>query len=758
MSEQIQNFIGRSVPRLEDRPLLTGQGRFAADINFPGQWIMRVVRSAVAHGEIKSVDAGGALKLPGVHAVWTHADVAHIPPIGFRLTGLKQLEPYRQPVLAQNCVRYVGEPIAVVFADDQYVAEDAADLIEADIEPRQATMHAAEQPGVFAPELTTEAGTVEKSYGDVEAAFDKAHAVVSLELSVGRHTGVPLETRGAIARYDEARDVLEMHGAAKVPHWNRDTLARMLGRPQQSVQLYEGHVGGGFGIRGELYPEDVLVCAAALKFKRPIKWIEDRREHLIAANHSRQQQHRIRAAVDAQGHILAIDNEFFHDNGAYMRTHAATVPDLAAAMLPGPYRVPAYRARGHIRLTNKTPCGTYRAPGRYESTFVRERLMDAIAAKLGIDRVEIRKRNLLPKSAMPYALGLDTLGTHIVYDSGDYALLLDKALAAAGWAELQAELKRRRAAGELVGAGVAMFVEKSGLGPFDTVRIDIKPDGAVELVTGVASIGQGVETVLAQICADTLGVDYRNITVIHGRTDRIARGMGAFASRVTVMCGEATRLAAAKLRKEALRAAAELMQTSADALDIVNGEVVRAGASGPSMPLAEIARALPTGLSAEDTFESSHMVYPYGVHVAVVRVDAETGGTAIERYAIGYDIGKAVNPKLVEGQIAGGFAQGVGGALYEEFLYDERGEPLSVSFADYLMPTSREVPAFSVLLSEDAPSPLNPLGLKGAGEGGVNPVGAALAAAIDDAIGMPGAVTQLPVTPQRLKRLLAAHR
>ena len=758
MSEQIQNFIGRSVPRLEDRPLLTGQGRFAADINFPGQWIMRVVRSAVAHGEIKSVDAGGALKLPGVHAVWTHADVAHIPPIGFRLTGLKQLEPYRQPVLAQNCVRYVGEPIAVVFADDQYVAEDAADLIEADIEPRQATMHAAEQPGVFAPELTTEAGTVEKSYGDVEAAFDKAHAVVSLELSVGRHTGVPLETRGAIARYDEARDVLEMHGAAKVPHWNRDTLARMLGRPQQSVQLYEGHVGGGFGIRGELYPEDVLVCAAALKFKRPIKWIEDRREHLIAANHSRQQQHRIRAAVDAQGHILAIDNEFFHDNGAYMRTHAATVPDLAAAMLPGPYRVPAYRARGHIRLTNKTPCGTYRAPGRYESTFVRERLMDAIAAKLGIDRVEIRKRNLLPKSAMPYALGLDTLGTHIVYDSGDYALLLDKALAAAGWAELQAELKRRRAAGELVGAGVAMFVEKSGLGPFDTVRIDIKPDGAVELVTGVASIGQGVETVLAQICADTLGVDYRNITVIHGRTDRIARGMGAFASRVTVMCGEATRLAAAKLRKEALRTAAELMQTSADALDIVNGEVVRAGASGPSMPLAEIARALPTGLSAEDTFESSHMVYPYGVHVAVVRVDAETGGTAIERYAIGYDIGKAVNPKLVEGQIAGGFAQGVGGALYEEFLYDERGEPLSVSFADYLMPTSREVPAFSVLLSEDAPSPLNPLGLKGAGEGGVNPVGAALAAAIDDAIGMPGAVTQLPVTPQRLKRLLAAHR
>jgi aerobic carbon-monoxide dehydrogenase large subunit len=383
--------------------------------------------------------------------------------------------------------------------------------------------------------------------------------------------------------------------------------------------------------------------------------------------------------------------------------------------------------------------------------------MDAIAAKVGIDRVEVRRRNLLPKSAMPYALGLDTLGTHIVYDSGDYVLLLDKSLAAARWDDLQSQLKKRRAAGELVGAGVAMFVEKSGLGPFDTVRVEIKRDGAVEVVTGVASIGQGVETVIAQICADTLGVDYKNITVIHGQTDRIARGMGAFASRVTVMCGEATRLATTKLRDEVLRAAAELMQTQADALDIVNGEIIRTGGPGPSMPLAELARALPDMLSAEDTFKSTHMVYPYGVHVAVARIDGETGGVTIERYVMAYDVGKAVNPKLVEGQIAGGFAQGVGGALYEEFLYDESGEPLSVTFADYLMPTAREIPAFSVLLSEDAPSPLNPLGLKGAGEGGVNPVGAAIASAIDDALGRPGAVTQLPVTPQRLKRLLAGR-
>jgi CO/xanthine dehydrogenase Mo-binding subunit len=651
-------------------------------------------------------------------------------------------------------VRYVGEPVAVVFADDAYTAEDAAELIALSIEPLPATTLATGQPAVYAGDLSTEPGLLQKAYGDVDVAFRNAHAVVALELSIGRHSGVPMETRGAIARYDAERDVLELHGAAKVPHWNRDAIAQMLGRAKDSVQLYEGHVGGGFGIRGEIYPEDILVCAAALKFKHPIKWIEDRREHLIAANHSRDQHHRVRAAIDAQGHILGIDDEFFHDNGAYMRTHAATVPDLAAAMLPGPYRVPAYRAIGHLRLTNKTPCGTYRAPGRYESTFVRERLLDAIAAKVGVDTVEIRRRNLIGKDAMPYTLGLDTLGTQIVYDSGDYALLLDKALKTAGWDELQKQLSARRKNGERVGAGVAMFVEKSGLGPFDTVRVEVKPDGGVEVITGVASIGQGVETVIAQICADALGVDYGTIRVIHGQTDRIARGMGAFASRVTVMCGEATRLAATKLRAQALRAAAELMQTGADALDIVNGEIVRASGPGPSMPLAELARTLPGGLSAEDTFESTHMVYPYGVHVAAVRVDSDTGDVAIERYVIAYDIGKAVNPKLVEGQIAGGLAQGIGGALLEEFRYDENGEPLSVTFADYLMPTAREVPEIAILVSEDAPSPLNPLGLKGAGEGGANPVGAVIASAIDDALQRPGAVTALPITPQRLKAIL----
>ena len=742
------NAIGRSLPRLEDRLLLTGRGSFAADMTFPGEWIMRVVRSPVAHGVIRSINDLEARALPGVHAVWSHKEVAHLPPIPFRLTGLQTLEPYRQPILAHRVVRYVGEPVALIFAEDPYIAEDAAELLELDIEARQPVMHVLEEPKEFEKGVSTEADIIRKGYGDVAQAFREAAAIVSLELSIGRHSGVPLETRGAIATYNPLSDLLEMYGAAKVPHWNRDTLARMLGRPLKSMHLHEGHVGGGFGIRGEIYPEDVAVCAAALAFKRPIKWVEDRREHLIAANHSRQQTHRIQAAVDKDGHILAIDDTFFHDNGAYMRTHAATVPDLAAAMLPGPYRVPAYRATGYLRLTNKTPCGTYRAPGRFESTFVRERLMDAIAEQCGFDKIEVRRRNLLDKGAMPYARQLDTLGTEIIYDSGDYELLLDKALSLTGWDGLRAEIDARRDRGEKVGLGVAMFVEKSGLGPFDTVRITIADD-RIEVVTGNASVGQGIETVIAQICADSLGVRYDTVDVIHGQTDRIERGMGAFASRVTVMCGEATRLAAVQLRAQALTAACELMQTSLDVIDIINGEIVRLDDSGASMPLKQL-----SGLSAEATFESNHMVYPYGVHVAAARVDSETGQVTIERYAIAYDIGRAVNPRLVEGQIVGGLAQGIGGALYEEFQYDETGEPLSVTLADYLMPTAREIPAVEVLITEDAPSPLNTLGLKGAGEGGTNAAGAAIASAIDQAIGIPGAICELPVSSSRLLDLM----
>jgi len=761
-------WIGQSVARLEDPPLVTGRGQFAGDINFPHQLFMRVVRSAHAHGRITRIDAAAARALPGVFAVWTAQDIAEVPPVDFREGSIPALDPYRQPVLATGRVRYVGDPIAAVFAEDPYVAEDAADLIVVELEELPALVDAQAAPVDFSPGHSSEAAVIRQGYGDVDAAFRTAAHIVELELAIGRHSGVPLETRGAIGRYDAARGVLELHGAAKVPHRNQELLARMLKLPPSAIHVHESHVGGGFGVRGELYPEDVLVCVAAERFHRPVKWIEDRREHLIAANHSREQTHKVRAALDANGIILAIDDRYFHDQGAYVRTHAARVVHMTAGILPGPYRVPAYRAIGHFRLTNKTPAATYRAPGRYETTFVRERLVDAIAHALKIDRVELRRRNTIGPQEMPYPRPLEALGEEIEYDSGDYAGLLAKLLAKIGWDALNEAVGRRKATGERVGVGLAMFVEKSGLGPTDGVKISIDTSGMVNVVTGGASLGQGFETVMAQVAADALGVDYRRCRVVHGQTDRIPFGIGAHASRATVMTASATHIAALNVRRKALAVAAELLQASPDALDIIAGEVVRNdGKAGPSISLGAIAQNLaPTakargerepGLTAEGWFKTEHQVYPYGSHVAVVRVDAETGRVAIERYCIAYDIGRAINPALVRGQIVGGYAQGLGGALFEEFSYSEAGDPLAATFADYLLPALHEVPAPEVLLREDYTSPLNPLGIKGAGESGITAVGATIASAIDDAIGMPGAVRQLPITPQRLRRLLGGR-
>jgi len=769
VSQKRTNWIGRSVQRLEDGPLVRGRGRFVGDIGFPHQLHMRLVRSNHAHGKIVSIDVEAACSLPGVVAVWTAADIPDIPPVDFREGRIEKLEPYRQPVLATERVRYIGDPVAAVFAQDPYLAEDAADLVVMKIDELPLVLRADQDPGEFSPGRNTEAAIVRQGYGDVAEAFNTAAAIVELDLSIGRHSGVPLETRGAIGVYDAARDILELHGAAKVPHRNRDLLARMLGRPPSSIHVHESHVGGGFGIRGELYPEDVLVCVAAMRLGRPVKWIEDRREHLLAANHSRQQRHKIRAAVSRDGAILAIDDEFFHDQGAYVRTHATRVVMMTCGILPGPYRVPAYRAIGHFRLTNKTPAATYRAPGRFETTFVRERLIDAIAVKLGVDSIEIRRRNAITAQEMPYARPLEALGEEIHYDSGDYLGLMDKVLARAGWEAERKNAQRRRAAGELVGVGMAMFVEKSGLGPADGVRVSVDTSGSVEVVTGGASLGQGFETVIAQVCAEILSVDYRSVRVVHGQTDRIEFGIGAHASRATVMTASATHAAALKVRQKAIDVAAELLQASPEALDILDGRVVRVDrASGPSIGLGDLAANLaPTakgrgarepGLTAEGWFHAEHQVYPYGSHVAVVRVDPDTGNVAVERYVIGYDIGRAINPMLVKGQILGGFAQGLGGALMEEFLYNDRGEPLCVTFADYLLPGLQQAPDVDVLLTEEAPSPLNPLGIKGAGESGITAVGAAIASAIEDAIGIPGAITELPVTPQRLKQILDSRR
>ncbi len=762
-------ILGKRAVRLEDPPLVTGRGRYAGDINFPRQLHMRMVRSSMANGVIKSVNVAEALKLPGVVAIWTCDDIKELGPVDFRADrGAEILKPYRQPVLAKGRVRYVGDPIAAVFAEDPYVAEDAAELVDVEIDELPVVVDSWATPGEFEPGRSTEGALLKHSFGDIEAAFKKAHTIVELDLFTGRHSGVPMETRGAIGYYDAAKDILELHGAAKVPHRNRETLVKMLGRAPKGLHVHESHVGGGFGIRGELYPEDVLVLVAAMRLGRPIKWIEDRREHLMCANQGREQRHKVRICADKDGKVLGIDDEIFHDQGAYVRTHGANVANRTMCMMTGGYDIPAYRAVCHYRLTNKTPCATYRAPGRYESTYVRERLMDALAAKMNIDRIELRRRNLIGKAQMPYLIEFEEQGVEeLLYDSGDYELLLDKGLKAFGWNARKAEIAARRAKGEAVGLGIAFFVEESGRGPSDGAKMSVDANGDMELITGGASLGQGFETSMAQIAAEALGVDYQKITVVHGQTDRIAQGIGAHAARATVLTGSAVNETALKLRAKALEFGAELLQLPIADLDIRDGVIVKkdAPAGGPSLSLADLSKKLAPGakllngrdphLAVEAWFNTDHTVFPYGIHFAQVRVDKQTGQTVCESFLIAYDIGRAVNPMMVEGQLVGGCVQGLGGALYEEFAYSETGEPLAVTFADYLLPTMGEVPKIDVLITEDAPSPMNPLGIKGAGEGGINGVGGAIASAIDDALGKPGAVTQLPVTPQRMKALLA---
>jgi len=757
--------IGERLRRVEDLPLLTGTGRFAADISLAGEAHMRVVRSPVPHGLLRGVGARTALAVPGVLGIWSAAEV-NLGCIGFRMVAFPQLLPYRQPVLATGRVRYVGEPVAIVLAEDAYHAEDAAELVELDIESLPPVLDPLAEPTRFDDEHGTEALLHDDGYGDVEAAFAEAEHVVELTVAVGRHSGVPLECRGALADYRPGAATLDFYGAAKVPHQNRQLLADLLGLPPQLLVLREGHVGGGFGVRGELYPEDVLVCWASRRLSRPVKWIEDRNEHLVAANHSRDQVHRIRAAVRPDGYITAIDDEFWLDQGAYVRTHAATVPTLTASMLPGPYQIPAYRVRGHVRLTNKTPAGTYRAPGRYEGTFARERLVDAVAARLGMPAMDVRLRNFITPDQMPFARPMSALGTDLEYDSGNYPLLVEKARERFALQALENCLTIRRRRGEAVGAGAAFFVEKSGLGPYESVRISVDQSGHIDVITGAGSMGQGFETVITQVCAAELGVGPEVIRVRHGQTDQIEHAMGAFASRLTVMAGSAALVAARKLRDKALTAAAAMLEASPRDLELSGGVVRVAGDPGVSITLARIAAGLrpdqaarwglEPSLAAEGWHTSDHMCYPYGLHLAVVQVDTETGQVVVEKLLVAYDVGRAINPMLVEGQIVGGAAQGLGGALLEEFRYDDAGQPLCATFMDYLLPTRAEMPSVDVLVTEDAPSPRNPLGVKGAGEGGTTAMGAAIAAAVDAALGVALGVVELPVRPEAALRLVKA--
>lgn len=754
--------IGTSILRHEDASLVRGAATYVGDLRIPGLLHLRVVRSDVAHGAITAIDADLARRMDGVVAVWTAADVktdrGQVPLIWPRVSFDRAVEPYLQPVLAVDRVRYVGEPVAIVVATDEYVAEDAAELVVVDIDVCDPHLDLEQRDGPKLFPEGNEVTTLHAEFGDVDAAFANAAVVVEAELRSGRHTGVPMETRGIVAEYDPLAEGLILHGSTKVPHANRSQLSEHLGIAPSRITMRETAIGGGFGVRGEYYPEDFLVAWAAWRLKRPVRWVEDRREHLIAANHSRQQIHHAAMAADPDGRILALRSEFWSDHGAYVRSHGVRVPDLTLSMLPGPYDLPAYRGLAHCIVSNRTPTATYRAPGRFESSFVRERLIDMVAGKLGLDPVEVRRRNLIRPDQLPYQRSLLSTSEPVVFSEGDYPALLDRVLTHVD----RERIAERRRNGEKVGLGVAVFLEKSGLGPWESGAVSVLPDGSITVRSGCSSVGQGIRTILAQIAADELQVDPDMVRVEFMNTSRTDYGTGSYASRSTATAGSAVHLAAKALIERAQCVAADELGGSIDELRFAGGTFT--ASTGESLTLAQIAAlldpvraarlGLPPGLNVEEHFHVEKVTYPYGVHTAEVAVDPETGEVTVERLVLGFDVGRAVNPALVEGQLHGGAVQAIGGALYEEFTYDEGGNPQASTFMDYLLPTMAETPAMVAVISEDSPAMHNPLGVKGAGEGGITGVAAAIAGAIDDALGQPGTVRTVPITPARLRACL----
>lgn len=763
-------ILGESVKRVEDPPLLLGRGRYVADLIPAGALHAAILRSPYAHAVLRSVDTGGARAMEGVVDVVSAADLptAAPLPIPFALADPQVEATCLPPPLARERVRYVGEPVAIVLAESRYLAEDALTAIAVDYEPLDPAIDldeaTADEASLLFPELGTNVVVRLDHAGAVpESTFERAAVTIEAELELARHFAVPMEGRGIVAEHDPRRG-LTVWGPTKRPHVTQSCIARFVGLSSHEVHVIEPHVGGGFGARGELYPEDLLLPWLAVRTGRPVAWIEDRREHLTTTNHSREQRHRARMAVSADGRIEALEDHFLNNQGSYIRGNGVTVAELTLALLPGPYKIERFDAHADCVVSNTTPTDVYRAPGRYEGTFVRERLIDMAARRLGMDPVELRRRNLIKAADMPYAVGTTALGSDTVYDSGDLPGLLEQGVAAIGYDDFRRRQAAERARGTHLGLGVGMFVEKSGYGPWEYGRLEVSPTGKVVLYSGVASLGQGVDTTLAQVVAEELTADLGDIHIVHGDTDRVPYGIGAFASRGAVVGCSTTLAATQKLKRKLLRLASHELEVAEPDLEVVAGGVQVRGAPFRRRTLGELAaaalpgRRLPDdmepGLSESAIWNVDHMTYPGGACICTVEVDPACGGVDVLDVVVAYDIGRALNPMIVEGQIHGGVVQGIGGALLEEIRYDADGQPLCTSFMDYLLPGSMEAPrSVRVILDESTPSPLNPLGAKGAGEAGITGMGAAVANAVTDALSPFGAeILKLPITPADVRR------
>ena len=766
-------YVGKPVKRIEDDPLIRGNGRFLDDLQFPGMLHAAFVRSPHAHALIRGIDTTAAASMPGVHAVLTLADISpqlsqERLPLQFR--GAK-LPPDITPfVLAKDEVAYVGEAVALVIADSRYLAEDAAALVDVDYEilPAVSDCRIAAEPG--APlthrgrknNIMTE---IRQSYGDIAAAFAGAPERLSLDLKQHRGGAHSLEGRGVLASYDSNDARLTLWTSTQLAHEVRGFLMDLLSLDENQIRVVAPDVGGGFGAKFVMYPEEVAIAAAGLKLRRPIKWVEDRREHFLSAVQERDEYWALEAAFEPDGRLRAVRGRMIHDQGAYT-PQGINLPYNASTALPGPYILPAYELLVQVVETNKVATMPVRGAGYPEGAFAMERLLDAIALRLGLDRAEVRRRNLITADMIPYTTPLKARsGSSITIDSGDFPHCQQMVLDAIDYANFPARQAKARAEGRHVGIGIGNGVKGTGRGPFESGIVRVGRSGRISVYTGAMPMGQGIRTALAQICAEQFNVAPADITVIAGDTAVIPHGQGGFASRQTITAGSAVHMASVAVREKVLSVAAHLLEASPQDLEIKDGQVSIAG-TDHRITLKTVAEAvsgvpgypLPggfePGLESLQNFIPSALTYGIGCHAVEVEVDVDTCGIRLLRYAVVNDSGRIINPMIVEGQIVGGVVHAIGNSLFELMAYNDEAQPLTTNFADYLLASATEIPQIDVTFVE-YPSTLNPLGVKGVGETGCVPAAGAIISAIENALTPFGVrISEYPVTPTGLYKLM----
>lgn len=764
-------IFGTAVARKEDPALVRGAGTFLDDIVLSGMLHVVLLRSTVPHGIIRTIDFGKARSVDGVVDVVDAGDLGDAASPFPLLLPHKGLAAVTWSALARGIVRFVGEPIAAVIAESRNAALDAVERISVEYEELPAVLDIEEAVKPGSPLLHESAPNnlamhIVQNVGSFESAQKAAPHWIKDRIRICRGGGMPLEPRGVIAQPDNQTGELKVWSSTQEPHTVRDTIATVLNRAPGSIRVLTPDTGGGFGTKLNVYPEEVLVPWLALRLKRPVKWVETRSEHMLVAQQERDQIHDIEVGFDSQGRILAVKDKFLHDTGAYAPRGGA-VPHNTSSALPGPYRIPTLRLEVMSVYTNKVTVSAYRGAGQPQGTFVMERVIDRVARFLSKDPAEVRRINTIPADAFPYNTGLSNLlGGAVEYDSGDFDGVLQKALNAADYEALRGEQRRARAEGRLVGLGIGSYVELTGRGPWEGGIVRIEKDGQVVVSSGAPSQGQGHATTMAQICAEYLGASLDQVKVISGDTALIPYGIGTFASRYGVLGGNAVRESSIAVKQKVLKVAADLFEAAEEDLEVGDGEVWVTGVRQRKLTFAEIARTITpylrpdpekSALEATTYFKAPKMTYSNGTHLAYVEVDKDTGEIRILKYVVAHDCGRMINPTIVDGQVQGGVACGIGNAMLELHIYDQGGQLLTGSFMDYCMPRADDVPKLTIVHQEH-PSTLNPLGVKGAGEAGTIPVPAAICNAVEDALSPLGIdVLEAPLTPYRLWRLIQDH-